>query len=129
MAIRAGHATSRDAATFYEVTKRFHGFAALRLRPETGRTHQIRVHLAHIGHPVLCDRLYGGRSQISIGEIQGTDDPTIICDRQALHAIRLQLSHPRTGKPLKLEAPEPEDIARLLAELQKGMSNRAPSRR
>jgi 23S rRNA pseudouridine1911/1915/1917 synthase len=69
MAIRPGHATSRDATTFYEVTERFGGFAAVRVLPKTGRTHQIRVHLAHIGCPVLCDKLYGGRSAITRGEL------------------------------------------------------------
>ena len=62
MAIRRDHATSRAAQTFYEVVERFDGFAAIRVLPKTGRTHQIRLHLASIGCPVLCDRLYGGRA-------------------------------------------------------------------
>jgi len=64
MAIRAGHTTSREASTFYEVQERLAGFAALHVHPFTGRTHQIRVHLAHIGYPVLCDRIYGGRPRL-----------------------------------------------------------------
>ncbi|MHB0958961.1 MAG: RluA family pseudouridine synthase [Pirellulaceae bacterium] len=119
MAIRAGHATSRSASTFYEVQERFAGFAALHVHPYTGRTHQIRVHLTHIGYPVLCDRIYGGRSQITLGELQHTDDATILLDRQALHASRLRLSHPRTGVPLELEAPLPDDLGQLQQALRR----------
>ncbi|HEY4232288.1 MAG TPA: RluA family pseudouridine synthase, partial [Lacipirellulaceae bacterium] len=64
-AIRRNHASSREAATVYEVVERFAGYALVRARPKTGRTHQIRLHLTHIGCPVLCDRLYGGRAQIT----------------------------------------------------------------
>jgi 23S rRNA pseudouridine1911/1915/1917 synthase len=118
MAIRASHATSRDASTFYEVQERFAGFAALHVRPRTGRTHQIRVHLAHVGFPVLCDRLYGGRAQITVGDLCHTADATILLDRQALHAHRLRLNHPRTGTPLALEAPLPADMLHMLAALR-----------
>jgi 23S rRNA pseudouridine1911/1915/1917 synthase len=69
MAIRRDHVTSRPAQTKYEVDERFDGFAALRVTPKTGRTHQIRVHLAAIGCPVLCDKQYGGRAEITCGEI------------------------------------------------------------
>ena len=118
MAIRSDSAASRSAQSFYEVTERFSGFAALAIFPRTGRTHQIRVHLAHIGCPVLCDRQYGGRSQITRGEIR--HDPTddlVLLDRQALHARRLEFVHPATGETLAIEAPLPPDIAGVLAEL------------
>jgi 23S rRNA pseudouridine1911/1915/1917 synthase len=124
MAIRVGHATSREASTFYEVQERFAGFAALHVHPFTGRTHQIRVHLAHIGYPVLCDRIYGGRSQITLGELQRTDDETILLARQALHASRLRLSHPRTGAPLEFEAPLPADLVPLLEALRRWCARR-----
>ena len=101
---------AKEAQTFYEVDERFDGFAALRVFPRTGRTHQIRVHLAHVSFPVLCDRLYGSRARITVGELARSDDPTIILARTALHARRLKIMHPVTGKPLEFTAPIPEDI-------------------
>jgi 23S rRNA pseudouridine1911/1915/1917 synthase len=119
MAIRPGHPDSRDATTFYEVVERFHGFAAVRVFPKTGRTHQIRVHLAHVGHPVLCDRLYGGRAHITHGEIEKRrEDDVIVLNRQALHARKLKVRHPKTREPLELEAPLAADIESTLAELR-----------
>jgi 23S rRNA pseudouridine1911/1915/1917 synthase len=110
---------SRPAETFYEVVERFDGFAAVRAAPKTGRTHQIRVHLGHIGCPVLCDRQYGGRKQITRGEIRrDPDDALVLLDRQALHALRIKFSHPETGRPIEVEAPLPEDMAAVLAELR-----------
>lgn len=118
MAIRAGHHTTRDARTFYEVEQRFRGFAAIRVLPKTGRTHQIRLHLAHIGCPVLCDRLYGGRSQITLGEIAGgREDGNVALQRQALHARRLRLTHPETNEPMEFAAPLPEDLAQVLEKI------------
>ncbi len=119
MAIRAQHGTTREASTFYEVVERLAGFAVLRLFPKTGRTHQIRVHLAHIGCPVLCDRLYGGRAQITQGELCQSDDPTILLDRQALHARRLKFAHPMTGETLEIEAPLPDDLGQVLEQLRR----------
>ena len=102
MAIRRDDADSRPAQTFYEVLERFDGFAARQLLPKTGRTHQIRVHLNHVGCPVLCDRQYGGRSQITRGEIRRDPaDELVLLDRQALHARRLRFLHPATGEPMK----------------------------
>jgi 23S rRNA pseudouridine1911/1915/1917 synthase len=118
MAIRVDHETSRDASTFYEVIERFKGFAAVRVLPKTGRTHQIRVHLAHAGFPVLCDRLYGSRAEITRGEIRRTDDATVVLGRQALHARRIKLLHPHTREPIEFVAPLPADLEGLLAELR-----------
>ena len=119
MAIRQGHPTSRPAETAYEVMQRFDRLAVVRARPRTGRTHQIRVHLAHIGCPVLCDRLYAGRSKITRGEIRGqAEDQHVLLDRLALHASCLKLKHPATGSPLSLSAPLPDDIASVLTELR-----------
>lgn len=119
MAIRAHHELSRDAKTLYQVAERFEGYAAVRAFPKTGRTHQIRVHLAHIGHAVLCDRLYGGRAQITRGELRRElSDETVLLDRQALHARRIKITHPVTGLPLEVVAPLPADIELTLAALR-----------
>ncbi len=119
MAIRREAATARTAETFYEVLERFDGFAALRILPKTGRTHQIRVHLGHIGCPVLCDRHYGGRSQLTRGEIRRTpEETTVLLARQALHACRIGFRHPHSGEPMEIEAPLPADMAAVLEELR-----------
>lgn len=119
MAIRPDHSTSRSARTFYEVVERFRGFAALRVLPKTGRTHQIRVHLAHIGCPVLCDKLYGGRDQVRLGELAGgIPADAVLLDRQALHARRLKLVHPGSGEPIEICAPMAPDIQRVLDALR-----------
>jgi len=118
MAIRRHYATSRPAHTFYEVVRRFRGYAVLRVEPKTGRTHQIRVHLAHINCPVLCDRMYGGRSTITAGELAGTADDTVLLARHALHARRLRLKHPATGKVIQFEAPLPPDMRCVLESLE-----------
>jgi 23S rRNA pseudouridine1911/1915/1917 synthase len=92
---------ARHAETFYEVLERFERTSYLRLSPRTGRTHQLRVHLSYLGHPVLADRLYGGvRSE-------GLELPI---RRQALHAYSLELTHPVTGRSIRFEAPLPDDF-------------------
>ncbi len=119
MAIRRNDPRARSARTFYEAAERFDGFAAVKVALMTGRTHQIRVHLNHVGTPVLCDRRYGGRSRITRGEIR--HDPTdelVLLARQALHARRLKFIHPATDRPMEVEAPLPEDMATVLAELR-----------
>jgi 23S rRNA pseudouridine1911/1915/1917 synthase len=124
MAIRRDHPTSRPAQTFYEVSERFDGYAALRVVPKTGRTHQIRVHLAHMGCPVLCDKLYGGRATLARGEITRNEaDREIILSRQALHAARLALVHPVTKSPLEFAAPLPVDMAQVVALLRQNLTH------
>ena len=119
MAIRRDQSAGRPAETFYEVLERFEGFAAVKLLPKTGRTHQLRVHMSHIGCPVLCDRQYGGRGRITRGEIRrDPDDTLVLLNRQALHARRLKFTHPETGRPLQIEAPLPADMAAVLTELR-----------
>ncbi|WP_088005652.1 RluA family pseudouridine synthase [Indiicoccus explosivorum] len=90
----------QQALTEAEVAGRFCGFTAVRLRLGTGRTHQIRVHLAHCGHPLLGDDLYGGEAHL-IG-------------RQALHCDRLEFSHPISGELLSFTVPLPDDMSRLI---------------
>lgn len=117
MAVRRDHATSRDAVTRYEVVERFRGAALVRVAPKTGRTHQIRVHLAHIGCPVLCDMLYSGRSVIEPALFGLPAGPPLLT-RQALHAASLAIDHPATGERLHLAAPLPADIEQMLAALR-----------
>lgn len=119
MAVRRDDPESRAAQSFYEVIERFDGFAVVRITPKTGRTHQIRVHLASIDAPVLADKLYGGRDRVLRGEIRRQlEDTTLLLDRQALHAERLELSHPETGQRLVFEAPLPDDLLAVLTELR-----------
>ena len=115
MAIRAVEDGGKPAVTFYEVVERFRGYALVRCKPETGRTHQIRVHLAHLGHPIVADKMYAGRDRLTLADLTGAlpDSPeaaTVFIDRQALHAHRLELTHPTTGHTLALEAPLPADF-------------------
>lgn len=124
MAIRTTHPTARQARTFYQVQRRFRGLALMRVQPKTGRTHQIRLHLAHIGCPVLCDRLYGGRAQITLGEIiHGREDGPVLLARQALHAQRIRLLHPATGSSIEFSAPIPADMQQVLDQLIEHRSN------
>ena len=92
----------------------------MRVTPKTGRTHQIRVHLSAIGCPVLCDRQYGGRAEITRGEIShDPNDHEPILSRQALHAMRLSLAHPVSGEALNFQAPLPADLNGVLEDLRK----------
>jgi 23S rRNA pseudouridine1911/1915/1917 synthase len=120
MAIRHNHPDSRAAQTFFEVVERFDGFAALKVLPKTGRTHQIRLHLQSIGCAVLCDRLYGGRALLTRAELErktGTGE-VVVLDRQALHAKRLKFTHPLNGEVLECIAPLPADIENALSALR-----------
>lgn len=122
MAIRSGHPSSRYAETQFEVVERFPGYALLKVFPKTGRTHQIRLHLAHIGCPVLCDRLYAGHSQITRGQLHRrlarglplrAEDAEVVLSRQALHAAEIEFTHPKTEQALRITAPLPEDFQRV----------------
>jgi 23S rRNA pseudouridine1911/1915/1917 synthase len=100
----------KSAVTAYRVRERFGGAALVEVDLLTGRTHQARVHLAELGHPLLCDALYGGARKVkgALAEAQQA------LGRQALHAWKLAFAHPRTGRPLSFEAPLPADLARAL---------------
>lgn len=119
MTIRPNDPLAKEAQTFYEVIERFNGFTTVRAMPKTGRTHQIRVHMAHAGAAILCDRLYGNRAHITQGEIrQRREDDNVLLARQALHARRLKIAHPITGEQLEFVAEIPDDLQRVIDELR-----------
>jgi len=117
MAVRRDHSTSRHAVSRYEVLERFGVAALVRVTPQTGRTHQIRVHLAAIGCPVLCDGLYSGRTLIEPAFLRLPPGPPLLA-RQALHAASLAIDHPASGERLALAAALPADMAGLLEALR-----------
>ena len=90
----------RPAVTHYQVLERFPAHTLLAVRLETGRTHQIRVHLAHLRHPLVGDTLYGARPRLPKGASRPWSTALQGFPRQALHAIRLGLDHPETGEPV-----------------------------
>ena len=127
MAIRLAEDGGKEAVTFYQVVDRFGSHALVRCKPQTGRTHQIRVHLAHIGHAVVADKAYSGRDRLTVGDLLGPNAPDADCiliDRQALHAHTLRFTHPLNGQPLEFVAPLPEDMARTLAALRERRTER-----
>jgi 23S rRNA pseudouridine1911/1915/1917 synthase len=113
---------ARIAVTNYEVFRRYGVCTYLRLRLKTGRTHQIRVHMQHIGHPVVGDPEYGGRSAGVVNQRDHMDlfkEMLSIMKRQALHAARLGFSHPRTRKYIEFSSSLPPDMEQLLHYLEK----------
>ena len=111
-------ASGRRAVTHYRVERRFRAHAHLRVRLETGRTHQIRVHLAHIRLPIVGDPVYGGRFRRPARIDDALAEVLRTFPRQALHAGRLVLRHPVSGEEMAWEAPLPDDMRRLLAALE-----------
>ncbi len=134
---------AREANTFYQVLERFEHYTYVKLLPKTGRTHQLRVHMRHIGHPIVADRIYGGREPV---ELRDTILPAVTIDeaevaesadaepvmetplpatpggklisRQALHAHRLEIVHPVTHNQMEFKAELPEDMQALLRALR-----------
>jgi len=115
MAVRAD---GREAVTHYRIEERFRGHTLLRVQLETGRTHQIRVHLAHAGFPVVGDPVYGGRRRQIAGDAEDLNALLRSFARQALHAQRLQFKHPISGCELEFDVPAPADFQSLLAALR-----------
>ncbi len=109
----------REATSHYSVKAAYPSHTLLGVRLESGRTHQIRVHMAHIGHPVVGDPVYGGRSG-PVAKARGPELTELMRSfrRQALHAERLGLSHPETGEPLEWTAPMPADMRALVEALE-----------
>src|SRR5205085_1670735 len=104
---------AKDACTYYEVIERFRGFSYCRCTPRTGRTHQIRVHLASVGCPVLADKVYSGRDQLKMSDVEPRIDPAldeVLMPRQALHAYRLRLLHPKKKEVIAATAPLPAEF-------------------
>jgi 23S rRNA pseudouridine1911/1915/1917 synthase len=114
MAVRDG---GRESVTHYRVIRRYEGYTHVRVQLETGRTHQIRVHLAHAGYPIVGDRVYGGRLTLPKGASEALRQALREFPRQALHAARLQFDHPVTGKAIEFRAPLPADMLALLEAL------------
>ncbi len=115
----------KEACSYYEVIERFRGYSFCRIHPRTGRTHQIRVHLASVGCPVLADKIYSGRDCLRLSDLKPGLDPAldeVLMPRQALHAARLRLTHPRLKRVIEAEAPLPEEFERTLAALRQHRS-------
>jgi len=108
----------RPAVTHYRVLERFRAHTHIQVQLETGRTHQIRVHMAHIRYPLVGDPVYGGRLRIPPGCTAALNEQLHTFRRQALHAARLQLVHPLTNQDMAWEAPLPADMQRLLEVLR-----------
>jgi 23S rRNA pseudouridine1911/1915/1917 synthase len=112
---------AKEACTYYEVEERFRGFTFVRCQPRTGRTHQIRVHMASIGCPVLADKLYSGRDALYLADLVPSlpqEQNELLLSRQALHAHRLRFRHPRTNQVLDVTAPLPPEFEKTLTALR-----------
>ena len=109
----------KEAITEYRVSARYKGYTTVDLFPKTGRTHQLRVHMSSIGHPIMGDTLYGGRP-VSEADLTGAGSTEPLITYQALHARRLRLVHPIREKPLELEAPLSPQLQRILDLLEGG---------
>jgi 23S rRNA pseudouridine1911/1915/1917 synthase len=112
-----GQSAGKEAVTHYRLIKRFSGYTHILCQLETGRTHQIRVHLAHIKHPLLGDPVYLTRQRWVAGTAEPLKKVLSLFSRQALHARRLTLEHPHTGDTLVWESDLPEDMQQLLSAL------------
>ena len=111
--------TGKEAITFYQVLEAFRGFSLLKMTPRTGRTHQIRVHLSHIRHPIVADDMYGGKL-VYLWQLADTEPAVAepLLGRVALHAFGLEFKHPATETMVRFEAPLPADMNRLLEALR-----------
>lgn len=115
MAVTRG---GKPAVTHYRVMERYRAHSRIRVRLQTGRTHQIRVHMAHIRYPLLGDPLYGGRMRLPKGCSERLREVLAGFKRQALHAARLAFVHPASGERMEWRAPLPQDMAQLIEALR-----------
>jgi len=111
----------KEARTHYRVAQRYRAHTHVLVKLETGRTHQIRVHMAHIRHPIVGDQVYGGRLRIPKGCGEVLSGMLRTFKRQALHAAKLGLVHPESGEMVAWEAPLPTDMVRLLQALEEDL--------
>ena len=118
----------RDAVTHYRLRERFRAHTALECRLETGRTHQIRVHMAHLKHPIVGDPLYGGALKLPRGASEDLVAALRGFRRQALHAETLEFVHPLSGEPLRCSAPVPADMLELMRVLREDSAAQAGRR-
>ena len=119
----------RDAVTHYRLRERFRAHTALECRLGTGRTHQIRVHMAHLRHPILGDPMYGGALKLPKGASETTAGMLRGFRRQALHAETLEFRHPTSGEAIRCSAPLPDDMQALLKVLRADVAEHAESGR
>ncbi len=120
------HQRGKESTTAYEVIEDFGRFSHINIKLHTGRLHQIRVHMAHIGHPLMVDSLYGKREEFFLSEVKGrkykiskNQEENPLLTRQPLHASKLVLQHPHTNDELNLEFPIPKDIRAILNQFRK----------
>jgi len=118
MAVRTG---GRDSVTHYRVIERYRRHTWVRVTLETGRTHQIRLHLSHAGYPLVGDAVYGGRLVLPKGAAPAFIETLRGFRRQALHAAKLAFPHPRDGRAIEVESPLPADFRALLAALKRDL--------
>lgn len=122
---RAVRPDGDSARTEFEVAERLPGMTVARLRLLTGRSHQIRVHLRHIGHPVVCDKFYGRRESLLLSEarpLRPGEADRVLLDRQALHSSEITITHPATKEPIVFRAPLAEDMAETIREVSAARS-------
>jgi 23S rRNA pseudouridine1911/1915/1917 synthase len=108
----------KQAITHFRVLDRYRGHSRIKVNLETGRTHQIRVHMAYVKHPLVGDQTYGGRLQLPPGCGDELKEMLRGFSRQALHARKLGLVHPETGAEMEWKAPLPDDMKQLIAALE-----------
>ena len=124
----------KQAVSFYRVLERFDGYSFVEVAPKTGRTHQIRVHMASIGHPCVADSSYGRRDALFLRDLGAESDPAVpdpkepLLMRQALHAHRIAFTHPATGETVDFSAPLAPDMEQALALLRKYKPYRKPAK-
>jgi 23S rRNA pseudouridine1911/1915/1917 synthase len=124
VALEEGSEDGKSCETIFEVVLRYKGYTLVRAQPKTGRTHQIRVHLQSLGHPLAYDPLYGRVTPLRMRESdlrsgESEEGSTVVLNRLPLHAWKLKFTHPTTQEQMKLEAPLPRDLKEFLRVLKK----------